>query len=503
MASSVVTILLTMFYIVPHAQILKEFHHRDFMGYAGGLPSNYTNISCYRDTFFVSINTNKTYFGNSYPEIIKIKNNTLIRNKLLGPDAYSESIISSYMDTINKYIYYCGDSGYRPSSFTDYSAVIYKTDFNNNILDSLILQDTYFFGSSFITSIRDTIYVLCQPATTTTPGEPNVTRISIIKADKNLNLIDYKTLTDTVHTRAVIKMEKDKQEKLSIFYTNINFYPLNKTIYEVMKVNTNLTIDKIIPIPFIKNAGEQINFFNENDLGFTILSRSSPNDSLIDTFNIRPTSVLTKYDRFGKPEYTKFYPQLNLPEGVIFTGAGRTNDNGYLISNSNLFDTLPGLLKLDSLGNQQWYLRNISSTRADGMYNVGQTSSGIYYFGYTIFHPELDFPNPRNSNPYSFCLLTIDSTAKTNNGIPIINQNDITIYPNPCNGILTINMPDDAKYELKIINSIGQLISDNYTISQQTTIDLSNYGAGTYLLNFVNQNTGNHIHKKLIVVKDK
>ena len=68
------------------------------------------------------------------------------------------------------------------------------------------------------------------------------------------------------------------------------------------------------------------------------------------------------------------------------------------------------------------------------------------------------------------------------------------IYPNPTNGIFTIEMNDVEKdvYTIKITNVLGQKV---FTTSQlvnsiyKENIDLSSFGKGVYLLNISNSNT--------------
>ncbi len=75
------------------------------------------------------------------------------------------------------------------------------------------------------------------------------------------------------------------------------------------------------------------------------------------------------------------------------------------------------------------------------------------------------------------------------NGIDnIINQNDVEIYPNPSNGMITINLTtkDTQMYQLEVLNTLGQSVypKTNITLGSNINkqIDLSGLPTGIYTL---------------------
>lgn len=72
------------------------------------------------------------------------------------------------------------------------------------------------------------------------------------------------------------------------------------------------------------------------------------------------------------------------------------------------------------------------------------------------------------------------------------NQDDVTIYPNPNNGVFTVAANEDNNC-VTVFNSLGQMVYRNGNAPQNVNIDLSETGTGIYLIN-INGKT-----KKLII----
>lgn len=84
-------------------------------------------------------------------------------------------------------------------------------------------------------------------------------------------------------------------------------------------------------------------------------------------------------------------------------------------------------------------------------------------------------------------------TELTSNNESNIEQ--IEVFPNPSNGIITIKLKGTTI--LSIYNSIGKLIL-NKTISNSTTIDLSQYGKGLY---YIKTNSESNFSNKKVVIQ--
>lgn len=89
-----------------------------------------------------------------------------------------------------------------------------------------------------------------------------------------------------------------------------------------------------------------------------------------------------------------------------------------------------------------------------------------------------------------------DTTLLSENYINF--KNNINVYPNPTNGIFSINVEGENSYKLTVRNIVGQIIYKDYVVGGYVKdIDLSDYKSGIYLLE-LDTGTG-IINKKLIL----
>jgi hypothetical protein len=76
----------------------------------------------------------------------------------------------------------------------------------------------------------------------------------------------------------------------------------------------------------------------------------------------------------------------------------------------------------------------------------------------------------------------------------------ITLFPNPSNGYLTIQVPKQTGYSIKVFNTLGEtvfekIVENNYTYS----IDLSFLNSGNYIIQFINDKESSI--KKINIIK--
>jgi hypothetical protein len=79
-------------------------------------------------------------------------------------------------------------------------------------------------------------------------------------------------------------------------------------------------------------------------------------------------------------------------------------------------------------------------------------------------------------------------------------SNKIIVYPNPSNGIVTINIQNRKQgenYELFLFNILGEQVYSEVNFKQEENIDLSSYPKGTYFLRIKGEN--NTFNKKVII----
>ncbi|MCL1932958.1 MAG: T9SS type A sorting domain-containing protein [Candidatus Azobacteroides sp.] len=70
--------------------------------------------------------------------------------------------------------------------------------------------------------------------------------------------------------------------------------------------------------------------------------------------------------------------------------------------------------------------------------------------------------------------------------IPAINKNEITVYPNPSDGLFQILAPPTGT--ITINDSVGNCILEKKNNETDSTIDLSGYASGIYILTIRQEN---------------
>ena len=96
----------------------------------------------------------------------------------------------------------------------------------------------------------------------------------------------------------------------------------------------------------------------------------------------------------------------------------------------------------------------------------------------------------------------IFSIIKSSSGIEDMQTTSkVDVYPNPSNGLFTINLSDikDSKVKLEVYNLIGEKVWENNFNKENTTINLSQLSKGIYYLSVKSSN--NTITKKITIVK--
>lgn len=80
-----------------------------------------------------------------------------------------------------------------------------------------------------------------------------------------------------------------------------------------------------------------------------------------------------------------------------------------------------------------------------------------------------------------------------------LNENNITIFPNPSNTIVTVNIDTktDITYKLLVYDFIGKLVYEEILLNNIHTINTANWNKGVYNIQIKNKN--NSLNKKLII----
>ncbi len=83
----------------------------------------------------------------------------------------------------------------------------------------------------------------------------------------------------------------------------------------------------------------------------------------------------------------------------------------------------------------------------------------------------------------------------------LIIEEEINLFPNPVDEILTIEVENDIQYDLSVYNTNGKLIQKQTIESFVTQLDVSNYDSGIYIFEFYCANSGKRVTKKIEKIK--
>jgi hypothetical protein len=78
-----------------------------------------------------------------------------------------------------------------------------------------------------------------------------------------------------------------------------------------------------------------------------------------------------------------------------------------------------------------------------------------------------------------------------------VKQTVFNTFPNPTNGIFTIELESNAKYDVTVNNVIGQTVISTTTNGKNTTIDLSSFDKGVYTVELKN-NSSTYVERVIV-----
>ncbi|MBT5615662.1 MAG: T9SS type A sorting domain-containing protein, partial [Flavobacteriales bacterium] len=85
----------------------------------------------------------------------------------------------------------------------------------------------------------------------------------------------------------------------------------------------------------------------------------------------------------------------------------------------------------------------------------------------------------------------------TISGFADVKQSIFTVYPNPSNGVFTIELDATEKHDITVNNALGQTVISTTNRGMNTTIDLSNFGKGVYTVELKN-NSSTYVEKVIV-----
>lgn len=432
------------------------------------------------------------------------------RQGLIKKTKFSHPITVNYavdmcIDTTNKYIFYYAQTSLRPPLMKYSQGIVYKLDYDLNALDSSVISFGTIFSPTKILCKNNKLYVLGSYDNFF--SEPLRTVVNILDAN-NLNLLNAQEVTGNDNSRYCYNAFFDNNFNLRIFLRQAgsNTGPLN---YSQIIVDTNLVkVDSLCTFGFCNFGGTNM---VRDDHGFTFQLGGYLYNSAVPYNTIH--SYIIKTNENGDTIKTSFfYKALNSNNSFNYYGIAnlsKLRSNGYLglgrEVNGLYQETHDRFFVLDSnlnIINQIHSLKysTVQLTGGGGPTEIGQTNNRTYYLNGVA-------QDTTNVNLNIFYLMTIDSTAAiitpTATPGPTVSPEasweNITVYPNPTDGIVNIGLPVGNTYNLNIYNSLGQSLLNLQNLDVNRQVSLANLPEGVYHLVFYETGIKKSITKKVVV----
>lgn len=227
------------------------------------------------------------------------------------------------------------------------------------------------------------------------------------------------------------------------------------------------------------------------------------------SYNITTNSVTDVHDFIYKVDSDGWQPQgalLQASNGLLY---GMTPDGG------SDFGTI---FSFNDTTNKETVLYNFGKSTdgqtplasliqaANGLL-YGTTSAGGTHTNGTIFSFDIatntetdlhDFSNATGGYVPYCDLVEVDSTGTSGINQLSVNNNQLSIYPNPSSGQFTIKLNGNQNgYTVELYNLLGELVYQFVLSNSQGIIDLSTQPAGMYFV-YVKSNAGVEVGKVLL-----
>ena len=165
-----------------------------------------------------------------------------------------------------------------------------------------------------------------------------------------------------------------------------------------------------------------------------------------------------------------------LDSGYAFVGTSKSY-NGQVTGNHGDYDVW--LIKANSKGNFQWQ-KSLGGSNEDDGADILQTSDGGLLILSTTYSTNGDVTD--NNGDTDYWVVKLYGT----NAITDLNQETISIFPNPTSNLLSISAPKSKS--ISVTNSLGQVVFTKILLSSvKFELSTANWQSGIYLLRFINE----------------
>ncbi len=139
-----------------------------------------------------------------------------------------------------------------------------------------------------------------------------------------------------------------------------------------------------------------------------------------------------------------------------------------------VFDDNAFVFSSDASGTHEWYAPALAGTNAN-TYSTTIMPEGTNV--YAVVYDANGCPSAQ-SNTLTPVPVSVDLVSK---------ENAFKVYPNPSNGIFTLELLNAQNASIEIRNVLGKVVYANATLNHTYDIDLSSYAKGLYFLSIIDQ----------------
>ncbi len=160
---------------------------------------------------------------------------------------------------------------------------------------------------------------------------------------------------------------------------------------------------------------------------------------------------------------------------ISFNQPGFTNSKLFTLYGNKLFFFHESEITLQ---NEIWVSDGTNSFLQRITGNSTNTANRPYVFKLIEYNNELYFTANSNSQGYEIWKIT-DSTLSSANSQ---NSKMVSIFPNPTEDFITVQLENESDFNLELYNLIGEKVAH---FNNQKTIDISNLTAGMYFVKVI------------------
>lgn len=435
--------------------------------------------------------------GNNYGEI----DGWVIKVDQTGAIEWEKNYGGSKQDLIKDFVVLNNNSGYvflaqtdsedfdlNPSPHSNVKTWIFKTDIDGNITDDLIVDHLSYDNTpaSFLQNPNGDYLIISEQNQDILITQ--VTQDLSISWQKFYGGTDFESPTKIIATQdggyAFVGYTKSSDGDIGNIYGTYDIW--------VVKINEFGTIQ------WEKNYGGTSEDYGRGllespDGSYTILGYTTSNDMDVPNFYGVADVLVIKTDEYGEVLWSKNYggSQIDQATSILQTSSGNyliaavTNSNdGDITGHISEFDFWA--LQLNPLGDILWQ-KPLGGTQNEIPYATLINNQNQWVLAGQTDSNDVDVSG--NHGGVDFWMVVLDNVLEVENH----SLSRFSIYPNPTEDILYINVPNESSVTIQLYTAVGQSVNISTTqldINSQNAIpvNLSSLSSGMYFLTVTGKN---------------